>query len=190
MACIVYNLDQEERRRLVFTCSGLTHGHGRSKIACWLFSEIVAGILKNHSKESAIETAYTVVGSWCADNQQEIEWRNFSKCTPEIAKLSRESIQSTGYVVHSLEASLYTFLTTESIADAVLNAVNLGGDTDTIAAITGSLSGAFYGYQNIPQTWRSQLKRIDDIDRLTEKFCVLETFGIGPEEVSLKCMNK
>lgn len=44
-----------------------------------------------------------------------------------------------------------------NFADAVLGAVNIGRDTDTIAAITGAICGAFHGIQSIPERW---IKRI------------------------------
>ena len=58
----------------------------------------------------------------------------------------REDINSSGYVVDTLEAALWCLFNTNSYKDCVLLAVNLGDDTDTIAAIAGSLAGALYGY--------------------------------------------
>jgi ADP-ribosyl-[dinitrogen reductase] hydrolase len=51
----------------------------------------------------------------------------------------------------------------ESFADAVILAVNLGGDADTIGAITGSLAGAYWGATAIPPLWRVQLRDHDRI---------------------------
>jgi ADP-ribosyl-[dinitrogen reductase] hydrolase len=53
----------------------------------------------------------------------------------------------------------------DSFADAVLRAVNLGGDADTIGAITGALAGAAWGAGAIPPLWRVNLK---DHDRIME----------------------
>jgi len=58
-----------------------------------------------------------------------------------------------GYVVESLEASLWCFQQTVNYRDAVLMATNLGDDADTTAAITGQIAGAFYGEAGIPQEW-------------------------------------
>lgn len=59
----------------------------------------------------------------------------------------------TGYVVDSFAAALHCIFTTSSFEDAVIKAVNLGGDADTIGAITGGLAGALYGYEAIPERW-------------------------------------
>lgn len=63
----------------------------------------------------------------------------------------------TGYVVDSFAAALHCIYTTESFEAAVIKAVNLGGDADTIGAITGGLAGALYGYAAIPERWHGQL---------------------------------
>lgn len=84
--------------------------------------------------------------------------------------LERTDINSDGYVVSSLEAALWCFATTSSYQEAVLKAVNLGGDTDTIAFLTGTIAGLKYGIDNIPKEWISQLAKVDDIKVLCDKF--------------------
>ena len=64
----------------------------------------------------------------------------------------------------SLEAALWCFLTTESFEDALVRAVNLGGDADTIASITGQIAGSFYGMEGIPERWLRSLKFRDEIE--------------------------
>lgn len=66
-------------------------------------------------------------------------------------------IQGTGYVFHSLEAALWCFANTDSYAEAILCAVNLGDDADTTAAIVGQIAGAFYGVAGIPSAWLTAL---------------------------------
>jgi ADP-ribosyl-[dinitrogen reductase] hydrolase len=56
-------------------------------------------------------------------------------------------------VVYSLEAALWAFEQTTIYKDALLFAVNLGGDADTIAAITGQIAGAYYGLSQILDEW-------------------------------------
>lgn len=66
---------------------------------------------------------------------------------------SRDEIFGTGYVVDSLEASLWAFYHTDNFKDAILMAVNLGDDADTTGAITGQIAGAYYGLDGIPSGW-------------------------------------
>lgn len=79
-------------------------------------------------------------------------------------------IEPFGDVVDSLEASLWFLLNTDNYKDSVLTAVNLGGDTDTIAAITGSMSGIIYVMKAIPKQWLEKLMRIDYLIYLSKKF--------------------
>jgi ADP-ribosylglycohydrolase len=86
-----------------------------------------------------------------------------------IYELKEDSISSSGYVLHTLEASIWCLLTADSYKDAVLKAVNLGSDTDTTGAVTGGLAGLLYGHENIPKNWIGQLMRKNDIDDLANR---------------------
>ena len=68
----------------------------------------------------------------------------------DIYKLPETEINSSGYVLHTLEASIWCLMTTNDYRSAVLKAVNLGDDTDTTGAVTGGLAGLLYGFNSIP----------------------------------------
>ena len=87
----------------------------------------------------------------------------------DIHHLPEEQISGSGYVVSTLEASIWCLLTTNTYREAVLKAVNLGKDTDTTAAVTGGLAGLLYGYENIPIDWRQKIVRHNDIEKLAER---------------------
>jgi ADP-ribosyl-[dinitrogen reductase] hydrolase len=80
-----------------------------------------------------------------------------------IKVVAREDVVPSGYVVESMEAALYCFANTDNFRDGCLMAANLGGDSDTIAAIYGQLAGAFYGESGIPAEWLAKLSWCDDI---------------------------
>ena len=69
-----------------------------------------------------------------------------------------DEIKSSGYVVDTLEASIWCLLNSSNYAECVLKAVNLGHDTDTVGAIAGSLAGAMYGLKMIPVGWIAELQ--------------------------------
>lgn len=87
----------------------------------------------------------------------------------DISIFLEDEIKSSGYVLHSLEASLWCFMNSESYSEAVLKAVNLGEDTDTTGAITGGIAGIYYGFENIPKEWVNELVRREDIEKLCVK---------------------
>ena len=84
-----------------------------------------------------------------------------------MQELSEKEIQSSGYVLHTLEASFWCLLNTSNFQDAVLKAVNLGSDTDTTAAVTGGIAGLIYGAETIPSVWLNQLARRNEIEDLS-----------------------
>lgn len=96
-------------------------------------------------------------------------------------ELSRESYRPnpSGYVVDSFAAALHCIFTTASFEAALVKAVNLGGDADTIGAITGGLAGALYGIANVPMRWRGQLDHTTDmkLNYLAGVACGRRTFA-------------
>ena len=86
-----------------------------------------------------------------------------------LGNVREDAILSGGYVIESLEASLWCFLQTDSYSNAVLKAINLGHDTDTTGAITGGLAGIYYGKENIPEVWVASIARLQDILNLAER---------------------
>ena len=82
----------------------------------------------------------------------------------ELKNLPEEKIESTGYVVATLEAAVWSLLQAENYTEAMLTAVNLGEDTDTVAAIAGGLAGLYYGYEGIPGEWLEVIKKREWIE--------------------------
>jgi len=150
--------------------SSITHGHFRSVFACFIYVVFAIQLLKGKRKTEAYRYTQDVVLEYAGKqgfNPKEIEL--FHRVLKnDISGYSEEEIKSTGYVLHSLEASLWCFLNSETYSEAVLKAVNLGEDTDTTGAITGGIAGIYYGYDSIPQEWLDVLVRKDDIETLCE----------------------
>jgi ADP-ribosyl-[dinitrogen reductase] hydrolase len=85
----------------------------------------------------------------------------------------RQAIRGTGYVVESLEATLWCFDQTTNFRDCVLMAANLGDDADTTAAQAGQIAGAFYGESAIPREWLSTLVMVDEIRDMADSLATL-----------------
>jgi ADP-ribosyl-[dinitrogen reductase] hydrolase len=69
----------------------------------------------------------------------------------------RGDIRSSGYVIDTLEAALWAVAGSDTFETAVLKAVNLGDDADTVGAVAGQIAGAIWGFEAIPQPWRDRL---------------------------------
>lgn len=154
----------EDRLQYVNEVSALTHAHPISKIACLLYVEILFN-LSNGKKENIVDAIHN---SMC--NISEIanvlwgEYINKYYRIETIGNVSQSHIRSTPYVVDTLEAALWCVIFSYDYTEAVLTAVNLGGDTDTISALTGALAGVIYGYESIPNKWIDNLKNKELIE--------------------------
>ncbi|MEH2259172.1 ADP-ribosylglycohydrolase family protein [Nostoc sp.] len=155
----------------VHDVSAITHAHARSQMACGIYISIAVALLEGADPQTAylqvlqdIQTIYSV-------REFLLEKPHFGRVlSGEIAKIPVEEINSGGYVIDTLESSLWCLLNSSSYSEAVLKAVNLGGDSDTTAAVTGGLAGIYYGVENIPKQWMNQIARRQDIIYLAERF--------------------
>lgn len=145
--------------------SALTHAHPRSKIACVLYIEIAKSMLKNNDLtiKEHINHACERIKEYYKDSP---ELEHFQK----IFDNELDDLSGKGYVIYTFEVVVHCLLTTDNYRDAVLKAVNIGGDTDTNAAICGGLAGIFYGYDSIPIDWIEQIDRVDEVLSLCERY--------------------
>lgn len=87
----------------------------------------------------------------------------------ELFWLPKSEINSGSFVISTLEAALWTIANTQNYEEAVLLAVNLGSDADTVAAITGGIAGILYGKEQIPERWISKLKGKEVLEKEIER---------------------
>ncbi|MFY7846876.1 ADP-ribosylglycohydrolase family protein [Chryseobacterium gambrini] len=169
-----YLKDEENIEKLyqaVKEVSAITHGHFRSVFACFIYVIFAIELIKGKDKKEAYQYTQKVVLQFAeiqGFNPKEVQL--FDRVLKnDISEYHEDSISSGGYVLHSLEASLWCFLNSVSYSEAVLKAVNLGEDTDTTGAITGGIAGIYYGFESIPKEWIDVLARKEDIEKLCEK---------------------
>ncbi len=169
-------LSDVEAINYIHNVSALTHAHMRSKIACGIYYFILKEIINRPHPSSIVlglsnarifyqdkselrayrRRLFEIIGKAYIKNKH---WDNFTE----------DAIRSTGYVVDTLEAVIWCLRTTDNYKDCVLKAVNLGDDTDTIAAIAGGLAGALYGYNAIPKEWLNALLKREYIEEMCER---------------------
>ena len=169
----------EDRFEIVRQISAITHAHPISVISCMVYVEYLLKLLSGEDKYSAYE------GLQYEDVQEEIfkleegegYFGRLMIPGKKIYDLPEAEIKSGGFVTETLEAAIWCFLNTDSYRGAVLKAVNLGSDTDTTAAVTGGLAGAYYGFgdNGIPPEWVKKLakhKEISDTARRMFEGCI------------------
>ena len=152
----------------VHAVGSLTHAHIRSNIACGLYFFMVhqilngSGSLKERLQEG-LSKGFAFYESFLADKEN-LHFYDRLRDLTAFAKLPSDVIISSGYVVDTLEAAVWSLVTTDSFENALIKAVNLGEDTDTVGAVTGGLGGLFYGYDAIPGAWLEAVKRREWIE--------------------------
>jgi ADP-ribosyl-[dinitrogen reductase] hydrolase len=157
--------------RNVHRLSSLTHRHVRSHMACGFYCLIAVALLSGADCTQAYRSGVDKFLTNYNKPPYLKELPHFGRVfSGSISELSGRDIRSSGYVVDTLEAGVWSLLTTSSFSDAVLRAVNLGGDTDTTGCVTGGLAGIHYGLQAIPEGWLRQLARRDDLEKLFTLF--------------------
>lgn len=158
--------EAEARFRIVRDVSSLTHAHEWSVAACYIYVEMLNKLRMGRKKKAA----YAELREDFARGVPFISKATLGKFVRilenDISTLPEEEIRSSGFVIDTLEAAFWCFMTTDNYKDAVLKAVNLGDDTDTTGAVTGALAGLAYGLDSIPQEWREQLAAYDEVRRI------------------------
>ena len=164
--------DIQVRYQKVKEVSSLTHAHFRSVFACFVYIEFTLQLLDGNDAQSAYTNTKKVINAFVKENGfNPLEIKLFNRVLQsDISTFPNEGILGSGYVLHSLEASLWCLLTSTSYAETVLKAVNLGQDTDTTGAIAGGLAGLLYGENSIPIDWLDKLAKKSEIVSLCERF--------------------
>ena len=155
------NIDYE----IIENVSALTHAHERSRIACVLYTEIARSMIENDdlSIEKHVENANSKIKEYYKDSPELIHFE-------KIFNNDLDDINGKGYVIYTFECIIHCLMTTDSYEDAVLKAINIGGDTDTNAAICGGLAGIYYGFDSIPVDWIDEIDKIDKVLSLCERY--------------------
>ena len=166
----VYDKSVIQRFDAARKVSSLTHRHIRSVMACFYYLEFMVRLFAGKSPPVAYAELKAGAPKALRDLADPAELDVFSRLLKDdIASLPETVIQSGGYVVHTLEASVWCLLTTSNYKDAVLKAVNLGDDADTTGCVCGGLAGLCYGYTAIPRKWVEGILKRDEIDRLAHR---------------------
>lgn len=162
----------EQGLPLVHRVSRITHGHPRAQMVCGYYSLLAWALLDGASPLEAVEQAWRLAEEEYKFHEDfQLNWPHLHRLSPAVLpSLEQQEIRSSGYCIHTLEASVWCLLRHKDFSGAVLGAVNLGEDTDTTACVTASLAGLHSGMDQVPQSWIEQLARRQDLDTIFTLF--------------------
>lgn len=140
--------------------SQITHADPRCTYGCAILNLTIAGLLDD--ARSPLQDALDYVDSDAPAGL-------VAALGPLARGESPSTLETSGYIVHSLQTALHDGLSAESAGDAIVAAVNRGGDTDTIGAIAGAVAGARFGASQLPDQWLRAIDETDELDSLAEQ---------------------
>lgn len=164
--CYYKKLNDDEIYHLVKDISSLTHSHEISILGCFIYVLLVIELLSGEEKENAYSNIkkHNYRKYFSLEN---IEYYD-RLLNNDISKLDVDSISSMGFVVDTLEAVIWCFINNNSYDKCVIEAINLGNDSDTIGALVGGLSGIYYG--NLPSKWLDSIVKKDYLLKLSNDY--------------------
>lgn len=162
---------------VIHNTSKCTHAHVRCQMACGVFCSVVFRMICGGDLRGAVKEGVGSALDYYRGKTEFAEVYAEFESLAEIEKWSEGEVESSGFVLHTLQAALWCLLTTEGYAQCVQKAVNLGEDTDTTAAVAGALAGLWYGEEQIPREWARATVKYEEIKSRVKKFywtCVKE----------------
>jgi ADP-ribosyl-[dinitrogen reductase] hydrolase len=145
------------------TSSRITHYDTRCRDACAVFNAVIAAHFNGCGDVFANALSLNPTG----DVREVVE-------SVAHGTVEESDLQNTGYVVHTLQTSLYDALTADSAEAAIIQSVNRGGDADTLGAVTGALAGARFGVQGLPKRWLAAIDEREELERLADALVTRE----------------
>lgn len=156
--------------KIIHDTSKCTHAHPRCQMACGIYCGVVFSLCTGENLHTAVKKGVDSALEYYKEKPDFAGVYNEFVHLRGIENANEDKIGSSGFVIHTLEASLWCLLNTKNYRDCVLRAVNLGLDTDTTAAVAGGLAGLWYGVEQIDKRWIEMTAKTDTIREMVKAF--------------------
>lgn len=166
--CYYNNLRNSEIYELVSGVSSITHSSKESILGCYIFVKYMMFLLNGKDKFASYNMVKLVDYKEFFDEDTIEFYNRFLKTN--IGNMNVDDLKSDSYIVYTLETVLWIVLNCNSVVESIVGAVNLGGDTDGIAGLSGALMGIIYGISDIPSKWLSCMKKLDYLESVIIEF--------------------
>lgn len=148
-------------------------------MACGLYYSMVDALLHSKGKSSMKNILQTGIDKglkfYGMDKDNYYEMTHFTRMfhLEALQQTEGRDMRSGGYVIETIEAAVWCLITTDSLKECLLKVVNMGHDTDTVAAVAGGLAGLYYGVDAISQDWLDEITKKEYVEELCEKASLL-----------------
>lgn len=175
--------DPAEAFRLACEAAAITHGHPSGYLSAGMLAAIICLVHQGVALRAAVDEALSVLRRYAGSEETE------DAVTAAVLEADRGSPDAeavlrlgAGWVgEEALAIGLYCALATGSLEDAIVLAVNHGGDSDSTGSIAGNIAGAMYGPSAIPERWLAPLELRDEIERIGDDlFRLFHDCGFDP----------
>jgi ADP-ribosyl-[dinitrogen reductase] hydrolase len=157
--------DEQELVEASRQSSRITHADPRCTAGCAVLTLTLARLLAGENGPDTLTAALDRV-----ETPDELA----SALHPVAAgTVATDDLRSTGYVVDTLQTALWYGLHAETAKEALVDVVNMGGDADTVGAVTGAVVGARFGRAALPSEWVDSLDVADELADLTRELAAL-----------------
>jgi len=145
--------------------SSITHYDPRCRYGCAILNATIAGYLRD--EDNPLGDALAQV-----EGEAPRELVETLRLVPDL--IDEDDLETSGYVVHTLQTALFDALTADSAEEAIVSAVNRGGDADTIGAVAGAVAGARFGAESLPDRWIESLDYREDLSLLARSLATTD----------------
>ncbi|MFC7216037.1 ADP-ribosylglycohydrolase family protein [Saliphagus sp. GCM10025334] len=171
---IAFRNAPEQLVRVSRRSSSITHADSRCQWSCALFNRTLANLL--NGIERPLERVIADLETELPDDVRDavapvVDYLRDGRTNFELA--------NSGYVVTTLQAGLYHGLTADSAEEAIVDAVMMGGDADTIGAVAGAIPGARFGVEALPDRWTETLSARSELESLGLQLLEIDPHSSG-----------
>ena len=138
-----------EVRAASFAASRVTHFDPAAGEASAVINRMVSGICRGEDRGIAFAAAL--------DECQDVELKEL------LANYRDYPLEPSLDAILCTHCAVRVFLEAKTFREAIIRAVNLGGDADTVGAVTGGLAGACWGLSSIPESWLAALQDREEL---------------------------
>lgn len=154
---IAYASNLDELSQVSRDPSRITHADPRCTYGCSVLNLTIVGYLTG--KDRPLVQALDRVRSDAPDEL-------ITALDPLVTGETPDSLSTSGYVVHTIQTALHDAIHADSAENAIITAVNRGGDTDTIGAVAGAIAGARFGASELPERWLNEIDEEQELRQL------------------------